>query len=314
MKNTDISKMLGQEWTNATPDVKRPYLEQEQRDREEYYREMAVWRAEHPKKKPIPKKQKVASFSRDTRVGQDGDLQKIKPSSPESHRGVKAHYQSCATGTVPASSSPATSNFSADWRTFVSTSMSLKPVPIAAAPAIAAVAATPAVTTAPQFRPGPSLKPQPLPILPRKVTLDTGGSDDIGETGFHEGRATSSERAKGKTRKKSSDRPSPQKKKSKQSRSKADRGGATTNKSKKSAVTSNDTWVVAKNPVATSTRLSVAQVEEPQASTVERSIVPYRPLDPMIAALGVGPPAPAPSESICYEDDNDIPILMPFGK
>ena len=303
--------MLGQEWTNATPEVKRPYMEQEQRDREEYYREMAVWRAEHPKEKPIPKKLMVASFSPDEGAGQDGDLQKIKPSSPDTHRVVKAHDQSCATGTLPASSSQSNSNFTADWRTFVSTSMSLKPVPIAPAPANAAAvaAAISATTAAPHFRPGPSSKPQPLPILPRKVTLDTGGSDDYGETGFHEGRATGSERAKAKTRKKSS-RPLP-KKKSKQPRSKADRGGATSTKSKNDAVTSNGTWIVANNPVNTSTNLSVAQSE---VSTVERSIVPYRPLDPMIAALGVGPPAPAPSESICYEDDNDIPILMPFGK
>mmetsp|Transcript_59474 Transcript_59474/g.145634 ORF Transcript_59474/g.145634 Transcript_59474/m.145634 type:complete len:472 (+) Transcript_59474:4745-6160(+) len=312
VKNTDISKMLGKEWTNATDDVKRPYLEQEQHDREEYYREMAVWRSEHPKEKPKPKKQKVASSSPDKGAGHDGDLQKIKPSSPDTHRVVKAHGQSYAAGTVPDSTSPSTSNYTADWRMFVSTSMSLKPVPIARAPVTAAEDAV-SVTTAPRFYPGPSSKPQPLPILPRKVTLDTGGSDDNGATGFHEGRVTSRVRAKGKTREKLDSRHSP-KKQSKPSRSKADRGNVTGKKSKKAAVASKDTGRSAKNPVTTSSNLSVEQSEEPQVSTAERSIVPYRPLDPMIAALGVDPPAPAPSESICYEDDNDIPILMPFGK
>ena len=44
MKNTEISRILGDMWKNATDEEKRPYVEKEKAEREEYKVAMASWR------------------------------------------------------------------------------------------------------------------------------------------------------------------------------------------------------------------------------------------------------------------------------
>jgi hypothetical protein len=44
MKNTDISKLLGEEWKNAPVHIRKPHVEKERREREEYHEKVAIWR------------------------------------------------------------------------------------------------------------------------------------------------------------------------------------------------------------------------------------------------------------------------------
>ena len=44
MKNSEVSVVLAQRWKNATDVEKEPHLERERGDRQQYYRDLAVWR------------------------------------------------------------------------------------------------------------------------------------------------------------------------------------------------------------------------------------------------------------------------------
>lgn len=46
MSNTDISRLLGEMWRNASPEERQPYREQEEKERAVYKAEIAKWRAE----------------------------------------------------------------------------------------------------------------------------------------------------------------------------------------------------------------------------------------------------------------------------
>ena len=46
MSNTDISRLLGEMWRNASPEECRPYREQEEKERAVYKAEIAKWRAD----------------------------------------------------------------------------------------------------------------------------------------------------------------------------------------------------------------------------------------------------------------------------
>ena len=46
MSNTDISRLLGEMWRNASPEERRPYREQEEKERAVYKAEIAKWRAD----------------------------------------------------------------------------------------------------------------------------------------------------------------------------------------------------------------------------------------------------------------------------
>jgi hypothetical protein len=43
-RNTDISKMLGEEWKNAPSEIRQPHIDKEAREREEYYKKVATWK------------------------------------------------------------------------------------------------------------------------------------------------------------------------------------------------------------------------------------------------------------------------------
>jgi hypothetical protein len=44
VRNTDISKLLGEEWKKAPANVRQPHIDKEACEREEYYRKVATWR------------------------------------------------------------------------------------------------------------------------------------------------------------------------------------------------------------------------------------------------------------------------------
>ncbi len=46
MSNTDVSRLLGEMWRNATPAERTPYVEEEERERARYKEDIAAWRDE----------------------------------------------------------------------------------------------------------------------------------------------------------------------------------------------------------------------------------------------------------------------------
>lgn len=50
LKNTDISRILGNMWRDASEEEKRPYVEKEKAEREQYKIEMEKWKKEHAAK------------------------------------------------------------------------------------------------------------------------------------------------------------------------------------------------------------------------------------------------------------------------
>ncbi|KAG7357335.1 high mobility group box domain containing protein [Nitzschia inconspicua] len=44
VKNTDISKMLGDEWNNAPVEIRQPHINKEAQEREEYYKKVEAWK------------------------------------------------------------------------------------------------------------------------------------------------------------------------------------------------------------------------------------------------------------------------------
>lgn len=46
MKNTEVSRMLGEMWRNAPEEDRRPHIEKEKEEREKYKVEIASWRKE----------------------------------------------------------------------------------------------------------------------------------------------------------------------------------------------------------------------------------------------------------------------------
>ena len=55
MKNTEISKLLGQAWKVAPEDVRKPHIEREHREREDYKRRIAKWRKERKEEENLKK-------------------------------------------------------------------------------------------------------------------------------------------------------------------------------------------------------------------------------------------------------------------
>jgi len=53
LKNTDISRILGNMWRDASEDEKRPYVEKEKAEREKYKIEMEQWKKEHAAKQEV---------------------------------------------------------------------------------------------------------------------------------------------------------------------------------------------------------------------------------------------------------------------
>lgn len=44
LKNTDISRLLGEQWKNAPEAERKPHIEREKREREQYNKDIAEWR------------------------------------------------------------------------------------------------------------------------------------------------------------------------------------------------------------------------------------------------------------------------------
>jgi len=55
--NTEVSRILGEMWRNATQDERQPYIVHEEKEREKYKKEIAAWREEHEAKMEEVKKQ-----------------------------------------------------------------------------------------------------------------------------------------------------------------------------------------------------------------------------------------------------------------
>lgn len=58
MVNTDVSRLLGEMWRNASESVREPFVEKEKKEREKYKIAMAKWREENEAKKEKERKQK----------------------------------------------------------------------------------------------------------------------------------------------------------------------------------------------------------------------------------------------------------------
>jgi len=60
LKNTEISKLLGQAWKTAPPEVQRPHIEREHREREVYKLKIAKWRKERKEQEVLAKQKRQA--------------------------------------------------------------------------------------------------------------------------------------------------------------------------------------------------------------------------------------------------------------
>jgi hypothetical protein len=56
MKNTEVSRLLGEMWRNAPEEERRPHIEKEKGEREKYKIAIAEWRAEFEAKQEAQKK------------------------------------------------------------------------------------------------------------------------------------------------------------------------------------------------------------------------------------------------------------------
>lgn len=134
LKNTDISKLLGHEWRSASEDMKRPFVEQEQQERQAYHIRIAAWKEERKHQEDFVKHHQQELVLEDPLLSytESEGFEAMAPAQPEA----------------------------IDWSMTASTSMSLKPVPITAT----------AMNT---------FASKPLPIAPRKVTLDVDSSQEV---------------------------------------------------------------------------------------------------------------------------------------
>ena len=371
VKNTEISKMLGQEWKNAPLDVKRPYMEKELIERAEYHRQMDAWKAEHPKQ-PHKKRRVELPDSQTVDYGHDhnhlllaelGGLSstqammddgEVTPNTnPTSHEDVKTESTITPSPSVsreimgqshlmapslqqqqqempPSTEAMNTTIYGNDWRMMASTSMSLRPVPIWTSDNSSVpheLASGTGRATGPSM---PSSVPpllgqsKPLSIAPRKVTLDVDGSSSSSSYNPNMRQAAHGYDFDQKASNDSSSDDFDFLQNQAATALTAMLGRDVTAESPMEAVgTSNATDLgPATNSLVPDTTVAAVQEDRTASSSMERSIIPYRPLDPMVAALGVAPaPSPVdgtssaePAGNLGYDDDNDIPILMPYGK
>ncbi|KAL3909972.1 MAG: hypothetical protein SGILL_007876, partial [Bacillariaceae sp.] len=54
MKNTEISKLLGEEWKNCPIHIRQPHIDKEKREREFYHKAVAMWRQSRMAEKESP--------------------------------------------------------------------------------------------------------------------------------------------------------------------------------------------------------------------------------------------------------------------
>lgn len=60
MKNTEVSRMLGEMWRNASKEQRKPYVDKEREEREKYKIAISEWRVDYENKKEEERKQRAA--------------------------------------------------------------------------------------------------------------------------------------------------------------------------------------------------------------------------------------------------------------
>eukprot|EP00539_Tryblionella_compressa_P000806 CAMPEP_0178747804 /NCGR_PEP_ID=MMETSP0744-20121128/8535_1 /TAXON_ID=913974 /ORGANISM="Nitzschia punctata, Strain CCMP561" /LENGTH=165 /DNA_ID=CAMNT_0020401101 /DNA_START=170 /DNA_END=664 /DNA_ORIENTATION=+ len=60
MKNTDISKLLGEEWKKLPPHVRQPHIDKEAREREEYHQKTSAWREQRRNEEAVERLKQAA--------------------------------------------------------------------------------------------------------------------------------------------------------------------------------------------------------------------------------------------------------------
>jgi hypothetical protein len=63
MKNTEISRLLGEMWRNASEEERKPHIEKEKEEREKYKIAIADWRVDFQKKKEEQQKQQATELA-----------------------------------------------------------------------------------------------------------------------------------------------------------------------------------------------------------------------------------------------------------
>jgi hypothetical protein len=64
MKNTEISKLLGEEWKKAPAEVRKPHIDKELRDREAYHKKTLAWRQQRRNEEDSARQQRIAVAER----------------------------------------------------------------------------------------------------------------------------------------------------------------------------------------------------------------------------------------------------------
>jgi hypothetical protein len=109
LKNTEISKILGEMWRNASDEEKRPHVEHERDEREKYKIAIAEWREEHEKKLEQQRKQQaehVAYVQRFYGVDQEGEDERAQSHSVEAPAAPQAGYGGYPPASYPYSPYP----------------------------------------------------------------------------------------------------------------------------------------------------------------------------------------------------------------
>lgn len=90
MRNTEISRTLGQMWREASDEERAPHIEREAKEREKYKLEIAKWRIEDAQKKKEEKKEKIEQSRRS--VVQQNTPQTYAPYVPPEFRAGESRY------------------------------------------------------------------------------------------------------------------------------------------------------------------------------------------------------------------------------
>lgn len=78
LSNTEISRMLGMEWSKTSDEEKRPFVEQEARDRVVYKQAAAAWKAEKSAKEEKEKLKRSEQTQEKIRIAELHKLEKAK--------------------------------------------------------------------------------------------------------------------------------------------------------------------------------------------------------------------------------------------
>lgn len=83
MRNTEISKLLGQEWKCAPAHVRQPHIDKEAVEREEYHRRVAAWRERKEEEKRSPQNIDKSGDNTVHDEQVDPQLEKLPPCPPD---------------------------------------------------------------------------------------------------------------------------------------------------------------------------------------------------------------------------------------